>query len=292
MGSLNSLRAIPMFINFNGEIIRPDKAVLTADNRSFRYGDGLFETIKVCKGRILLDQYHFDRLMAGVSLLQFQPPSSFTAKDLSGQILELCSKNGHTGHARVRLVVFRGNGGLHEPSDHLPNYIIQTWALAGQKDMLPAKAGGWAIDVFPDGRKSCDSLSNLKSNNYLIYVLAALYARKMQVDDCLVLNHHGRIADSTIANLFYCKNGKIYTPPLSEGGVAGVMRRFLMETIPGEGFQLAEKETTLADLESADEVFLTNALQGIRWVRSFRGISYTHQLTTAICELLISKNVC
>jgi branched-chain amino acid aminotransferase len=280
-----------MFINFNGAIIRSGKAVLTADNRSFRYGDGLFETIKVVGGRILLERYHFDRLMAGTSLLQFRPPPTFTAENISRQILELCTRNGHVGSARVRLVVFRGNGSLYDPSDCLPNYIIQSWALPAENVLVPAQPGKWAIDVFPDGRKACDALSNLKSNNYLVYVLATLYARRLRVDDCLILNSHGRIADSTIANLFYCKNGKVYTPPLSEGGVAGVMRRFLIETLPREGFQLFEKETSPVDLENADEVFLTNALKGIQWVSSFRGISYTPHLTTAISEALISRNL-
>lgn len=275
-----------MFINFNGAIIRSDKAILTADNRGFRYGDGLFETIKVVNGRILLYQYHFDRLITGTHLLQFHLPLSFTAENLSRQILEICSRNGHDECARVRLVVFRRDGGLYDVSDQAPNYVIQSWALPTGNTILPAQTGGWAIDVFPDGRKSCDPFSNLKSNNYLIYVLAALYAKSHQVNDCLVLNNHGRIADSTIANLFYCKNGRVFTPPLSEGGVAGVMRRFLMETLPGEGFDLSEKEATPEDLENADEVFLTNALKGIQWVGSFRGVSYIPQLTTAISEVV------
>jgi branched-chain amino acid aminotransferase len=180
--------------------------------------------------------------------------------------------NGHPALARVRLVVFRGDGGLYDPVSLFPNYIIQSGALPPRSGEL--NENGLAIDVYPDGRKSCDSFANLKSNNYLLYVVAAFYARQHQLNDCLVLNSHDRIADSTIANLFYCKQGNIYTPPLTEGCVAGVMRRCLLETLPNAGFNVREKETTREDLEGAEEVFLTNALKGIKWVRSFGASTY------------------
>ena len=272
------------FINFNGKFLPSNTTVLTADNRSFRYGDGLFETIKVADGRILLEKYHFERLLAGVRLLQFEQSPLFTAEKLAGQILELCEMNGHVALARVRLVVFRGNGGLYDPIDHFPNFIIQSWSLAPRSSELNEE--GLVIDVFPHGRKSCDAYANLKSNNYLLYAMAALYARQNQLNDCLVLNSYDRIADSTIANLFYCKQGRIYTPPLTEGCVAGVMRRLLMETLPGAGLPVLEKETTREDLESAEEIFLTNALKGVKWVRSLGAATYGCSLTTSICRIL------
>lgn len=279
MSNLSSPKA-GTFINFNGDLLPSETAVLTADNRGFRYGDGLFETMKVEQGRLLLERYHFERLLAGVRLLQFELPAFFTAEKLAGQVLELCQKNGHQASARVRLVVFRGDGGLYDPINHFPHYIIQTWPLSPGSHLL--NENGLAIDIFPEGRKACDSFANLKSNNYLLYVLAALYARKHRLNDCLVLNSHDRIADSTIANLFYCRQGRIYTPPLTEGGVAGVMRRYLLEFLPGAGFSVEEKETCREDLEGAEEVFLTNALKGIKWVRSFGATTYGCELVTSL----------
>ena len=225
--------------------------------------------------------------MAGISLLQFEPPVSFTAGKLAGEILDLCRRNGHKGLSRVRLAVFRGDGGLYDPLNHFPNYIIQAWPLE------PGSAGlnqnGLEIGIFPDGRKSCDPYSNLKSNNYLLYVLAALYAGRRQLNDCLVLNSHGRIADSTISNLFWCRKGEIFTPPLSEGCVAGVMRRWLLEVLPAAGYVLREKTTTAEDLAGAEEVFLTNAMRPVRWVKAFRGTNYGAQLATSIFHEVIRK---
>src|ERR1700733_2874746 len=110
----------PDLVNFDGVTFPSDQAILTADNRSFRYGDGLFETMKVASGRICLENYHFERLMAGIRLLQFDPPSGFTPPFLARQILDLCEKNGHSALARVRLAVFRGDGSLFDPVDASP----------------------------------------------------------------------------------------------------------------------------------------------------------------------------
>jgi len=271
---------VSTFINFNGELLPSGTAILTADNRGFRYGDGLFETMRVAEGRLYLGQYHFERLLAGAGLLQLAPLPFLSPEKLTEQVLELCNTNGHLALARVRLVLFRGDGSLYDPLDPFPQYIIQSWPLPPGSSELNEK--GLALGLFPGGRKSCDALANLKSNNYLLYSQAALYARGQGLDDCLVLNSHERVADSTIANLFYCRQGMIYTPPLTEGGVAGVMRRTLLQTLPKAGFPVQEKATTREDLEAAEEVFLTNALRGIKWVRSFGTSTYGCRLIPAL----------
>jgi branched-chain amino acid aminotransferase len=286
----------PAFANYNGSLYPAGSPFLTADNRGFRYGDGLFETMFVAEGRIRLGDFHFDRLLAGMRFLQFEIPPFFVEK-LRTQVLELCAANGQptigpAQAARVRLVIFRGDSPLAGPIDSSPNYILQSWPLPAASGMNP---GGLALGVFPDGRKACDALSNLKSNNYLLYTLATHYAQGQGLDDCLVLNSYDRPADSTIANLFYIRQGRFYTPPLSEGGVAGVMRRYLLEALPRAGYSVQEEATTIEDLLAADELFLTNALKGIRWVRSLRKDlqgalqekHYKNDLSTVVYEQLI-----
>jgi branched-chain amino acid aminotransferase len=253
----------------------------------------------VKNGHIRLGDLHFDRLIAGARYLQLGLSSPFTAEQLAGEVGTLCEKNGHSVSARVRLVLFRGEGvnrgeggipgekGISDRQGDLSNYIIQTSLLPPANDEF--NRDGLSLGLFPDARKACDPLSNLKSNNYLPYVLAALYAQKQGNDDCLVLNSRDRIADSTIANLFYVRAGKIYTPPLSEGCVAGVMRRFLLGMLPATGFDCSEKPVTVEDLAGADEIFLTNALKGIKWVGSFRNKAYTHRLTRSVYQELVKE---
>jgi len=275
------------WINHNGALVRSGTPVLTAGNRGFRYGDGLFETLLVKNGRIRLGNHHFDRLFGGLGVLRFVLPPHFTRESLETQILELCRRNGHPALARVRLVVFRAEGGLYDPVSLHPHYLIESWPLTGADTGL--NANGLVIDVYPDGIKSCDALANLKSNNFLLYVLAALYAKEHRLNDCLVLNNHQRLADSTIANLFLVKDGQVHTPPLSEGGVAGVMRRFLLTAMPAAGFPIREEPVTAEDLLDANEVFLTNAIKGIRWVGTFRTTCYTNTLSTTIYNQLIKE---
>jgi branched-chain amino acid aminotransferase len=238
----------------------------------------------VREGGIRLASYHFDRIFEGLCRLQFQLPASFNPDELAHQVIQLCAANRHDPLSRVRLTVFRGEGGLFEPAPPHPHYVIESAPLTAADIRFSEK--GLTIDTYPDGRKACDVLANLKSNNYLLYVLAALYARRHHLDDCLVLNSHDRLADSTIANLFYIKDRQFYTPPLSEGCVAGVMRRHLLTAIPEAGFSMYEKVTTPEDLLDADEIFLTNAIRGIRWVESFRDKRYSSQISAAIYTAL------
>jgi branched-chain amino acid aminotransferase len=260
-------------ICFNGKIVSGNEPVLMASNRGYRYGDGLFETMKVVNGNIALSQFHFERLFSGLSLLKFEIPKLFTVGKLQQEIMHLCRKNECEKLARVRLSVFRGNGGLYD-EDKTLQYIIECWPL--NESVTKLNANGLVIDVYPDAEKSCDKFSNLKSANFLPYSMAAQYARENKLNDCLVLNNSGGIADSTIANLFIIKNEIILTPGLEEGCVSGVMRRYLIEKLQTSGYELREEALTVSNLKAADEIFLTNAINGIRWVKQFRDTMYTN----------------
>lgn len=267
-------------IIYNGVFLPASQALAGADNRGFRYGDGLFETMKVCGNRIMLSALHFERLAAGLSKLNFSLSKNIDAGHLSREILALCHRNGHAESARVRLMFFRGDGGLQDPGAEAPSYIIQSWDWKDREWNLNGK--GLTLGVFPDGRKSCDGYANIKSNNYLLYSMASQYARRMVWDDCLVLNSRDRIADSTIANCWYGRSGVIYTPSLGEGCVAGVMRRWLLERLPQLGFRVEEKATDVHELEAAEGVFLTNALRGVQWVERFGNRVYSRELADRI----------
>jgi branched-chain amino acid aminotransferase len=261
------------FVIVNGNIVEKNKTVLFPDDHSYRYGDGLFETMKIVKGNILLEEYHFERLFSGLETLKIKSPVLFTKQKISEQIKELCKKNNCEELARVRLSVSRGSGGLYD-CDNKVFYLIESWPLE-QKDLAE---NGLVIDIFPDARKSIDNFSNLKSANYLPYVMAAIWAKENKLNDALILNQHGRICDSTIANVFWIKDNKIFTPPLNEGCVAGVMRKRILDLRQN----IKEKKLTENDLLNADEVLLTNAITGIRWVKQFRDKTYDNKIAEKI----------
>ena len=270
----------------NGKILPADKPVLMGDNRGYRYGDGLFETMKMIAGKIVLEQYHFERLFSGLDLLRFRVPSLFTEAKLRKEIAALCRKNHCMDIARVRLSVFRGNGGLYDEAKGL-QYLIECWPA--EPSVNKWNKNGLDIDIYPDAEKSCDKFCNLKSANYLPYVMAAQFAKEHKLNDCLVLNTKGHIADATIANIFLLKHSLLITPALPEGCVAGVMRRYLVEKLSSSSnFEIREGVVRRNDLESFDEVFLTNAMYGIRWVKRFGDKTYANTQTAKIYREHIS----
>jgi branched-chain amino acid aminotransferase len=271
------------FIIHNGKLLPSTRPLYTADNRGYRYGDGLFETMKVVNGKIQLAPFHFERLWEGLEILQAPVPSLLTAEKLEKEILTLCIKNDCNDLGRVRLSLARGNGGLYDGDDQLL-YTIEAWPLQDTINRL--NENGLVIDVYPHARKSCDRLANLKTANFLPYVMAARYAKAEKWNDCILLNQHERVADTTIANIFIVQGDTLLTPSLSEGCIKGVMRRQLLQKAASFGWKTKEGPVVLNDLLLADEVFLTNATNGIRWVKNFRDKFFPQTQTQKIYHQL------
>lgn len=262
-------------ICFNGTMLKKSEPVLPVTNRSFKYGDGVFETMKLEKGRLPLAPYHFDRLFASLELLQI--PFQFSAAELTERIDALCAANGHTDRARVRLAVYRSERGEAE-------YCIETGELAEEKTLWNER--GWVVDIYPYARKGQDVFANLKTANYLPYVMADRYAAEKCLDEALVLNSHGHLCDASKANLFLIMKDSILTPALHQGCVNGVMRRHVIEEAKKKGYTIKQAEVTLEDLEGASEVFLTNALQDIKWVQRFRDKEYGYEQARRLYDFL------
>ncbi len=261
----------------NGTFKNFEEATIPVNNRSYRYGDGLFETIRIENGIMQLKEYHFKRLFDSMSLLQYKIPSSLTAERIEKQILELCDRNNCVEHAKVRLSVSRGNGNLNEATSEL-QYIIETSQLGRR---LFNKTG-LRTCLYLSAKKQQDSFCNLKSASFLPYVMGANFARQNNFDDCFITNSTGNIADSTIANVFIVKSNVIFTPSLCDGCVDGVMRKHLLKSLPVNGFNISEKSLSPSDLENADEIFLSNAIRGIQWVEKFGEKSFTNECSSAI----------
>ena len=256
------------FFIYNDIYYQHEEPVVSAGNRALRYGDGLFETMRMHNGTIWNVDFHFERLFSGMKTLQIDIPENFSQQFFLDSIKELLLKNQHPGNARIRVMVFRGDGNILDYENKSTGYIIETSPLT---DNIEWNEKGLVVDIFPDAAKSCDIFSNLKSNNYLPSVMAGLFSKKNNLDDAIILNAYGRICESAIANIFIVKGKNIFTPPLSEGCVAGTTRRWLLENFSPEIHKVEEKKIHIEDLMEADEIFLTNAIQPVRWIKSFRG---------------------
>jgi branched-chain amino acid aminotransferase len=274
------------FINYNGKIIEASEPIIPAQNRGLRYGDGIFETMKLKNGNLILSDEHFARLWKGMQLLAFDIPKLLSPEKLEAEILQLASKN-KLSSARIRLTIIRSDGGIYDAKNNTPNYIIE--AIALPEDNGPLNSNGLQLCIFTDAKKSIDTFSNLKTNNYLPYFMGAMFAKKQQCNDALILNSEGNICDSTIANFFYIKDEIIYTPALTQGCVAGVMRNFLIDKIRSLGFTVHESAVTKEDILNADELFLSNSIYNVRWVAWLENKKYTNNITWKIVDELIRK---
>lgn len=266
------------YLIHNGELFPADQPIIRLSDRSFRYGDGVFETMKMENSVIKYSRYHFERLFNGLGLLGFQVPSWIQGSRFEEEMYLLARENHFGKNARIRLTVSRGSINGPELNQGIQYFIECTPLLK----MDPAKE--LEIDVYPVARKSMDVFSNIKSNNFLPYIMASIYANQNKLNDCLVLNSEGRICDSTIANVFWVKDKNIFTPPLSEGCIAGIMRRVLLE----KG-NIKEMKMEISELESADEVFLTNAVQGVMKVGRFRDKKFKSELTEELRNEFLIK---
>lgn len=242
------------YISLNGTPLPADQPIFTAGNKGIQYGDALFETMRVWKGRIILEQYHLDRLREGIRLLELDIPTPIQ-NNCKEAVAALCHLNGHS-NARVRLTVFM-NGDQ-------PAFTVESWPL---DTPYIFNEPGLEIDIFPHAFKSIDHLSAAKTTNRLLYRLAARHEREGL--ECLVLNTQGTICDSTISNIFWLHGEDLYTTPLRHGCVDGIMRRHLLTSLP-----VSENILDEDVLMQADEVFLTNAIRGIRPVKNFRHRQY------------------
>jgi branched-chain amino acid aminotransferase len=254
------------YINADGKIVTATENTLLHTNRSFRYGDGLFETMKMVNGKILLKDFHFERLFSSLGTLKYKIPAHFTASFLEKILTELAEKNECSRLCRIRLTLFRGHGNLY-PTPAAFNYIAESSLTDPAVNNWNEK--GLSIGLYREAQKSCDSLSNVKSANFLPYVMATIHAEAGGMGDCLLLNSKGNIADATIANIFLVRENTIYTPALSEGCVNGVMRKYLLQKLKENGYTCLETAITEEDILNADEIFLTNVMYGIRWVKNY-----------------------
>ena len=275
------------YINYSGNIFESTEPVLTSANRAFRYGDALFETIRLMNGEILYLEKHLARLKSGMKYIGMNDHSDLNFHNLYLIIRHLDQVNELKGNGRIRLEVFRNDGGFYRPLTNDVSYLVEAEPLVSTKYSL--NDPGLRIDVFGDAKKPLESLSNLKTSSALIYVLAHQFRKKNFLDDCLLMNASGRIAEGISSNIFVLKKGELKTPALTEGCVSGVMRDHVIEVCKTSlNMDVSEEQLTVEEILVADEIFLTDVINGIRWVGAFRQKRYYHDFSKQLLEELNS----
>ncbi|HEY2581043.1 MAG TPA: aminotransferase class IV [Mucilaginibacter sp.] len=273
----------PFFINFNGEILPADTKLITVNNRAFRYGDGLFESMRMIKGQLKFADLHADRLQRGMRALKIEDYSQIDAWFLKEKADDLSRRN-KSKNGRLRLTVYRDADGLYTPSQNRMAYCLEFQPLDENRYLLNTK--GLLVDVFTELYKPCNYLSNIKNCNSLVYVMAGLYKTQNKLDEVFLLNQNGYLCEAGSSNVFVWYKNKLYTPALSEGCVEGVMRQVIINLAKKMNTPVTEAQLNPEILYEADEVFLTNASRGIQSVMGFGIRRYFNESTKLLMDEL------
>jgi branched-chain amino acid aminotransferase len=203
---------------------------------------------------------------------------------LETSILELAQKNKLAAGGRVRLTVYRNDGGFYTPDSNDVSYFLEADPLEDAGYVLNSK--GYTIDLYSEFKKQQDVLSNIKSANSLLYVMASIHKEQLGLDECLIMNDKHAIIEGISSNIFAVKNGVLYTPPVAEGCVDGVMRKKIIEIAQANRIAVYEISIMQNVLLGADELFLTNAVHGIRWIVAYKQKRYFNNTSKKLMEHL------
>lgn len=271
-------------INFNGELLESN-ANLSNQNRSFLYGDGVFETLKIVAGKILFLEDHYFRLMASMRIVRMEIPMNFTLEFFEEQILLLANKNNCEQSSRARITVFRNEGGLYLPTDNTVSYLIQTTVL--EESLYTINKNVYEVDLYKDFYISQQLLSTLKTTNKMIHITGSIYAKENDLDNCILLNESKNVAEALQGNLFMRINNTLITPPLSEGCLNGIMRKQILRLAKKDSkLEVEERAISPFELQKADELFLTNVIKGIQPITKYRKKEFTIETSIALNNLL------
>jgi branched-chain amino acid aminotransferase len=271
-------------VNFNG-VITEEELLFSASNRSFLYGDGVFETLKIVNNKILFFEDHYFRLLASMRIIRMQIPMSFTLEFLEEQVLALVNRQEIQDAARVRLTVFRNDGGYYTPADNKVSFVITASALAVKSYTVNQAA--FEVDLYKDFVVPKQLLSTLKTNNKLTQITASIFAQENGLDTCLLINDDKNVIEAANGNLFMVLNGQLITPPITEGCLNGIMRKQILKLAKEfQRVEVVEKAVSPFDLQKADELFITNVIVGIQSITKYRKKEFENSLAKQLLDKL------
>ena len=269
---------------FNGEYVQIDDIQYKDLKRGFSFGDGAFETIKVINGKPVFLKHHLKRLNSAIEKLKLCPDKHLQLNFIEPVIIDLLQLNEIYEGGFIRISIYRSGQGTYLPETNNLSYIIESNRL--KENSYSTNKKGLKIGVYDDILKPLNILSPYKLANAQLYVLASVFFKENQLDDALIKNENGNIIETTNSNLFISSNGVLYTPPLSEGCVGGIMRMQVINLAITNGMLVYENPIQLQHLLSADEIIITNSIKGIRWIGQYKDKRYYNSLANKLTDLL------
>ena len=268
-------------VNFNGVLISSENIKLSLENRAFKYGDAIFETVKVLNKKVVFWEDHYFRLMASMRMLRMKIPIEFTLEFLEQEILKTVAAQQEANAYRIRLNIFRKDGGLYTPKTNKIDFTIEVKESTYQiKDF-------YSLDVYKDFYNYSGLLSTIKTNNRMVNTLASIFADENDLDNCILLNEKKGVVEVTNGNIFVVKGKVVKTPALTEGCIKGITRLKVLEIL-FKNKELTVEETSISpfEIQKADEVFITNAIIGVQPVTNYKKKTFTTKIGKKIASNL------
>lgn len=269
-------------VNFNGTL-QHSETILSTTNRSFLFGDGVFETLKIVSGKILFFEDHYFRLMASMRIVRMQIPDNFTLEYLEEQILNLALAANCSHSARIRFTVFRNDGGFYLPTTRTVSFLIQATSL--ENTHYSCTNTSYEVDLYKDFFISKHLLSTVKTTNKMIQVTGSVFASENELQNCLLVNNDKNVVEALNGNIFMLTGNSLITPPLEEGCLNGIMRKQVLALARKiEGLEVLESIISPFDLQKAEELFITNVIVGIQPISKYRKKEYQNKFAKELIE--------
>jgi aminodeoxychorismate lyase len=276
-----------MIVFLNGQFLPEAQAVVPVNDRGFMYGDGLFETLRVCGGRPFRMAQHLERMTRGADFLKIKCP--FTPKELQDFAGQLIGQN-QMPEAVLRVTLTRGPGerGYTPQIDSQPT-VVMTLHTAPPMDVEnPVQ---WRLITSSYRIPAGDPLSSFKTANKLVHIMARMEAVEKDADEALLVNTNGEVAETASGNLFWVYQDNICTVPTGCGVLPGITRSVVLEICQTLGLPVNKRVIKPGALRNSEGIFITQSVLGIVPVATLDGEPVAPsplvvQISRAYCEML------
>jgi 4-amino-4-deoxychorismate lyase len=270
-----------MFVNYNFNKIKQEDFHLNHLNRSFMYGDSVFETILIKDAEIRFLSDHIQRLQKGLDALEIYLDKELSVALLENHIKELAKANQLEKNARVKIQVWRKSGGLIIPEKEEGDILITVNPPGKSQPSVKEK-----VTIYDEIRLSYSPYSGNKTGNMLPYILAGKHLKHSGMDDLVLLNHELLVTECVYTNLFWIKDDTVYTPSVTCGCVAGIMRMQIIAWFAKKSISFEEGQFLKVELLNADAVFTSN-VSGISAIKNLEGknMDISHPLITELQDV-------
>ena len=261
----------------NGVLDYTQSPVFTAQNRGLLYGDAVFETLRYSQDHIHFWEDHYFRLMATMRIFRMDIPMTFTPEFLEQECIRLIQAQSENSVAwRIRLNVYRKDGGAYLPTTKNVGYFIEAKAIDSEYYL---SVENYKVELFNDYYLQKSMLSNLKSNNKALQVIASIFMQEQGFDNGILVNDEKEVVEFLNGNLFIVEDGKLRTPPITSGCLDGIMRKQIIRIAKILDISCVEEPISPFDLQRVQELFMTNAIVGIQPVTSYRRTTYNKSIS-------------